>query len=283
MKTYHIKGFKFDTRKNNTTHYGRLFNRYIKIPFANGKYRSRVLRVWVPDNFDIKKQYGVLYMADGQNAVDEALTAYGEWDMEDHFYNLEKEGYPQFIIVGIDCARNGNQRVLEYLPAPSDTFKRKGITNYYGDKYADYIANEIVPFINSRFNINQELVGYCGSSMGGLISFYICSKYPQIFKFCISFSPAFFFFTPDLVKDNFMRRNFNKDTDPRYIFFIGGGDKLERQLLPNTDLMVSLFEEAGFGEDKLLYLKDLSRIHHESTWTDFVEDALRFALKEYKK
>lgn len=283
MSTTHIRGFTLDKRKNNETHYGLLFNRYIRIPFAYGKWQRRTMRVWVPEDFDINKEYGVLYMSDGQNAVDENLTAYGEWDMEDHFHNIVEEGYPEFIIVGIDCPRDGDNRVLEYLPAQSDAMRHRGLKKFYGDKYADYIANEIVPFINSRFNINQDLVGFCGSSMGGLISFYICSKYPEIFKFCISFSPAFFFFTPEKVEENFYARGFNQDNSPIYIFFIGGGDKLERRLLPNTDLMVSLLKEAGFDDDHLLYLKDLSRIHHESTWTDFVEDSLRFALKNYKK
>ena len=283
MVTKHIKGFRLDTRKNNGTHYGFLFNRYIKIPYASEKFQLRTMRVWVPEDFDIRKQYGVLYMSDGQNAVDEALTAYGEWNMEDHFKNLEEEGYPQFIIVGIDCARSSVPRTIEYLPASSDTFKKQWMNRYYGDKYADYVANEIVPFINSRFNVREDLVGFCGSSMGGLISFYICSKYPQLFKFCISFSPAFFFFSPKRVIENFKKRKFHPNKDPDYVFFIGGADKLERELRPNTDLVVDLFREEGFNEDKLLYMIDESRIHHESTWSDFIEDALRFVLRKYKK
>ena len=280
MKTKHITGFTLDTRKNNTTHYGALFYRYIKIPFASKRFQTRVLRVWVPGNFDIKKQYGVLYMSDGQNAVDEALTAFGEWNMEDHFLNLEKEGYPQFIIVGIDCPKNGVERMKEYLPSAPNVRNRRWMNYYYGDKYADFVANKIVPYIESKFNVNHDLVGYCGSSMGGLISFYICSKYPQIFKFCISFSPAFFFYTPELIKENFDKRNFDKENDPTYAFFIGGGDKLECELRPNTDLMVKLLRNAHFNDDKLLYLKDLSRIHHESTWSDFIIPSLRFVLKK---
>lgn len=278
----HIKGFTFDNRKNNETHYGFLFTRYINIPCSYGRFKRRALRVWVPEDFNINKEYGVLYMSDGQNAVDANLTLYGEWDMEDHFLQLEKEGYPQFIIVGIDCPKNAAARTLEYLPGPCNTFKHRGLANYYGDKYADYLANNIVPYINSKFKIREDLVGFCGSSMGGLFSFYICSKYPEIFKFCISFSPAFFFFTPERVVEQFNRINFNQDEFPTYAFFIGGADKLERRLLPNTDLMVKLLKEKGYDDSHLLYMKDLSRIHHESTWSDFVEDALRFVLKNYK-
>ena len=34
----HIKGFRLDTRKNNGTHYGYPFYRYVKLPFASKKY-----------------------------------------------------------------------------------------------------------------------------------------------------------------------------------------------------------------------------------------------------
>ena len=277
--TKHIKVFKLDTRKNNGTHYGYLFYRYVKLPFASKKFQTRVVRIWVPGNFDIHKKYGVLYMSDGQNAVDENLSAYGEWDMEDHFKKLEKEGYPQFIIVGIDCPKNAKERTLEYLPGPCSTFNFAYLKKYHGNKFADYVANELVPFINSRINVDPNLVGFCGSSMGGLISFYICSKYPEIFKFCISFSPAFFFFSKKHFLEQFHSEAFSKGCD-KYAFFIGGGDKLERHLRPNTDLMVSLLKEAGYNSNNLLYMVDESRIHHESTWSDFVEPALRFVLKK---
>lgn len=274
----HIKGFKLDTRKNNGTHYGYLFYRYIKLPFASRKYQTRVLRIWVPGNFDINKKYGVLYMSDGQNAVDANLSAFGEWDMEDHFLKMEKEGRPQCIIVGIDCPKNAKERTCEYLPGPCSTFKFSYLKKYHGDKFADYLVNNIVPFINERIKVNPDLIGFCGSSMGGLISFYICSKYPSIFKFCISFSPAFFFFSKKHLTEQFYSPEFKKGCD-KYVFFIGGGDDLEKHLRPNTDLMVKLLKENGYNDKNLLYLVDPSRIHHESTWSDFMKPALRFVLK----
>ena len=274
----HIRGFKLDTRKNNNTHYGYLFYRYVKLPFASKKYQTRVVRIWVPKNFDINKKYGVLYMSDGQNAVDENLSAYGEWDMEDHFKKLEKEGYPQFIIVGIDCPKNSKERTLEYLPGPCSTFHYSYLKRYHGNLFADYVANELVPFINERINVDYDRVGFCGSSMGGLISFYICSKYPEIFKFCISFSPAFFFFSKKHIREQFYSPDWTKPCN-KYVFFIGGGDDLERHLRPNTDYMVSLLKENGFDDSNLLYMIDETRIHHESTWSDFVEPALRFTIK----
>lgn len=276
-----IEGFCIDRRKHNETHYGTLYYRYIKIPFANKKYQTRVMRLWVPPHFDINKEYGVIYMTDGQNAVDENLTAYGEWNMEDHLHDLVEEGYPEFIIVGIDCPHNGDERTLEYLVGPQTSFKTKKLQNYYGDKMAAYFADKVVPYINSKFNINQDLVTFCGSSMGGLFSFYICSKYPKIFKNCISFSPAFFFFSREQILNEINKLNPTVDSMPKYVYFMGGGDRLEKRLAPYCDYLVNEFRKRGFNEDRLLYMKDESRIHHESTWSDFVKPAIRFLLDKH--
>ena len=277
MKPAKIEDFQLDARKDNEVHYGYLYNLEIVLPFQTKKYQKRMMRVWVPGDFDINKEYGVLYMSDGQNAVDEKLTAYGEWDMEDHFRNLEKQGYPQFIIVGIDCPANGKARAFEYLPAPNTAFQFL-VGKPLGKAFGEYLVEEIVPFINSHFKINPELVGFCGSSMGGLISFYICSKYKEIFKFCVSFSPAFHCYKQKQLLESFQKAGFDPKTFPIYSFYMGGGDKLERELKPECDYMVSLLKEAGFDETKMEYRIDMAMPHHEKAWSKHIEASLRFVL-----
>ena len=277
-----IPGFILDDRENNTTHCGALYYKNIKVPCANKGYQSRKLRLWIPDNFDFNKEYGVLYMSDGQNAVDESITYAGEWNLEDHFKTLVEEGYPEFIIVGLDCPRNAKERMLEYLPGKVSKGKKQGLNKNYGTIFSAFFVDKIVGLINKTFKINGDLVGFCGSSMGGLISFYICSKYPEVFKFCISFSPAFSFYTDKELETNFKERNFNQDKDPKYVFFMGGADPLERELTPATEFIVNCFKDTNYDDTHLIYIKDETRIHHESTWSDYIEQALRFVLSEYK-
>lgn len=283
QKIMRIKGFTLDKRKDSTLKIGKLYYRKVTIPCAKEKYQERMLRVWVPRNFDINKEYGVLYMSDGQNAVDESLTMYGEWNMEEHFDKLTKQGYPEFIIVGIDCAKNARERKAEYLPIKPSGRPEKAFKDYYGDKFAQYFVETFVPLINETFNINQDLVGFCGSSMGGLISLYFVAKYPKIFKFCLSYSPALSYYKSEHIIRLFNERKFNPDKDPSFVFFLGGADRLEKEFAKNTDLLVSLFIECGYPQNKIHYQKDLTRIHHETSWSDNIEESLKFILQQYLK
>ena len=278
MAKAYIKGFRFHKCSPRTMHYGKLFDRVINIPMAKDKYRRRFLRVWVPDNFNIHEKVGVIYMSDGQNAVDHNLTAYGEWDMEDHLHNLENQGYQRFIIVGIDCPKNGLARMKEYTPYSMSQPGWKKSNPVYGDLYSDFIVNDIVPLINKTFNVDYDNVGFCGSSMGGLFSFHICSKYPEIFKFCLSLSPCFIGYSRTILDQIFADYHLENALDNRYAFYMGGADQLERKLAPGCDYLVGLMQAVGFDENHLLYIKDDSKIHHESAWSTVIEDLIRFVL-----
>ena len=278
MKRLYIPGFRFHRCSPRTMHYGKLFDRQIEIPFASKKYHQRMLRVWVPGGFSRDERIGVIYMVDGQNAVDHNLTAYGEWDMEDHLRNLEKEGYPRFIIVGIDCCHNHIPRAREYTPYDM-TKKGWDKTNpVYGQQFGEYIVNEIMPLINSTFNVEPELVGFMGSSMGGLFTFHMCARYPDIFKFALSLSPAFEGYKDDDLVKMFNSYHLDGHTENRWAFYMGGADPLEKILTINCEKVIKMMHEVGFNDENMYYLKDISKIHHESAWSAVIEDLIRFIL-----
>lgn len=274
-----IPGFRFHKCSPKTMHCGRLYDRDISIPFAKKRYQARKLRIWVPDDFSLEEKIGVIYMVDGQNAVDHNLTAYGEWDLEDHLKNLENEGYPRFIIVGIDCINNGIGRAREYTPYDMDKNGWNRANPVYGDDFSSFIVEEILPLINKTFNIEQELVGFCGSSMGGLFTFHMCAKYPDIFKFALPLSPAFEGYKDKTLIDMFNNYHLDGHTENRWVFYMGGADPLERKLTTNCEKVVDMMYKAGFNDENLLYIKDESKIHHETAWSDVFESCMRFILR----
>lgn len=271
-----IPGFSLYSNKKNEIHFGSLYLKRITIDCAIQDEQNRVISIWVPDDFDIKKKYGVIYMSDGQNAVDKYLSAYGEWNMEDHLTNLAKQGYPEFIIVGIDCPKNPTQRIKEYTPyKPSRWWRR--VHSVYGDKFGEYIINKIMSYVNNTFNVDKNLVGFVGSSMGGLFSFYMYAKYPQLIKFSLSFSPAFDPYLFNDIRKSFKMWNPNKDDYGRIAFYMGDGDPLERRLSKGAELVYSLLKKHDF-ESQMTYFYGEGRIHHEEAWSDYVEPALKFVL-----
>ena len=164
--------------------------------FANfpSKYADpRNVDVWLPDGYDPKKKYAVLYMHDGQMLFDSTNTwNKQEWGVEDVMSRLMAEKKIRNCIV-IGIWNNGIYRHSEYFPQkivdqiPPET-RAKIIHQQLKDKpqadnYLKFIVRELKPFIDSNFSTltNRGNTFVLGSSMGGLISLYALCEYPDVF------------------------------------------------------------------------------------------------------
>jgi enterochelin esterase-like enzyme len=129
-----------------------------------------------------------------------------EWRADETAARLMAEGKVRpFIIVGIH--NGGPRRHVEYFPqkpfeALPDDFRRQllGMNRnpqqvlfdgeVDSDAYLKFVVEELKPYIDSHFSVytGPENTAVMGSSMGGLISMYAISEYPQVFgaAACIS-------------------------------------------------------------------------------------------------
>jgi pimeloyl-ACP methyl ester carboxylesterase len=148
--------------------------------------------IWLPADYDPKGEpYAVLYMHDGQNLFDAKTAGYGkEWGIDEAVTKLVAERrIPPTIVVGIWSTP---KRLREYVPArafdrlpPAYMGRVRGL---YGgtplsDQYLRFLVGELKPFIDRTFNVRRDRrsTAIMGSSMGGLISLYAVSEYPQVF------------------------------------------------------------------------------------------------------
>ena len=77
---------------------------------------SRNVDIWIPEGYDTKKKYSVVYMHDGQMLFDSTTTwNKKEWKADETFARLLNEKkIVDCIIVGI--WNTGSDRISEYLP-----------------------------------------------------------------------------------------------------------------------------------------------------------------------
>lgn len=153
---------------------------------------NRKRRVWIylPKGYaTANKSYPVLYMQDGQNLFNEQTAAFGEWGVDEVVDSIQKAGGKECIIVGLD--NGGDKRISEYAPYGFESNKKK--INAEGKQFADFIANTLKPFIDSKYRTkkNSENTFIAGSSMGAVISLYAMMQYPNVFGGAGIFSPAF--------------------------------------------------------------------------------------------
>jgi len=135
---------------------------------ASAHVAARHVDVYLPEGYDPSgsTRYPVLYMHDGQNLFS-TETAYGgvEWRIDEVMDSLQLKA----IVVGV---WNSPKRFHEYAPLGA-----------MSDAYLRFLVTELKPFIDSTYATkpDRENTFIMGSSMGGLISLYAVSEYPEVF------------------------------------------------------------------------------------------------------
>lgn len=160
---------------------------------------TRSLRIYLPPSYDAEtsRSYPVLYMHDGQNLFSASTAAFGvEWQVDETLDQLYAEQViEELIVVGID---NTSDRLGEYTPS-KDAEGRGG----KGDVYARFIAGEVKPWIDSNYRTQCEAenTAVMGSSLGGLISFYMGWNFPDHFSMAGALSTSLWWDERELLKE----------------------------------------------------------------------------------
>ena len=158
------------------------------------RFPSKILKtelkvfVMLPKSYaKTQKHYPVLYMHDGQNLFDEALSYKGEiWGVYEMYEECPE--LPEVIIVGIETA--GEYR-SDLLVPYTFNFKDLGFDQYgtkdYGgltDDYLQYIIHELKPYIDQKYRTfkSPKNTAIMGSSFGGVCSTYAAIKYNKHFS-----------------------------------------------------------------------------------------------------
>lgn len=160
--------------------------------FASKYVLARNVDVWLPPGYSEDKKYPVLYMHDGQN-VFEPISSIGgvAWEVDKAITRLMEAGtISGVIVVGV---WNSDIRWREYMPQKpyeSELLKihlsaiiDKAGGDSVSDSYLKFLVDEVKPFIDSNYQTqsDQRHTFVMGSSMGGLISLYAISEYPDVF------------------------------------------------------------------------------------------------------
>jgi predicted alpha/beta superfamily hydrolase len=243
---------------------------------------KRNLYVYLPPSYHhSNKSYPVIYMHDGQNLFDRALSYVGEWEVDEAMQRLAGE-HIEAIIVGI--ANTGKERIQEYSPFDSQRF---GVGR--GNQYLEFITQTVKPLIDGEFRAStkREHTGLMGSSMGGLISLYGFFHSADVFGFAGVMSPSIWYAYGAILE--YMWRAPNPQG---HVYLdIGsqestswanriGFDAPHRRYTATAQCTRDLLRDKGYRLDReLKFVEEMGATHHESAWARRFPDAARFLLK----
>lgn len=250
---------------------------------------ARDVDVWLPPSYgrDPSRRYPVLYMHDGQNLFDPALSYTGvDWDVDGAMTRLiEKGEIREAIVVGI---WNTPQRFAEYMPkAPVRTRTvRAGIvgrpmglaSDIRSDDYLRFLVEELKPFVDSQYRTlpDRDDTMIMGSSMGGLISLYAAARHPEIFGGVGAMSthfPACGGCTIEWLGTHL------PDPDTHRLYLDHGTATLDAKYPPYQARMDAVLRAGGYREgDHWITRRFEGAEHNEGAWRARVEIPLRFLL-----
>lgn len=265
--------------------------------FPSKYIKSRPIDVWLPENYSDENKYSVLYMHDGQMLFD-ATTTWNkqEWKVDEWASKLMNEkNLEEFIVVGIHNIAELRwqdlfpQKSYDYLSASEKKLAtdRNGNQKFSlnGDNYSRFLVSELKPFIDSNFSTKSERehTFVMGSSMGGLMSMYAVSEYPEVFGGAACLSTHWIGAQP--IEDNplpeaifsYMEEHLPQAGRHKLYFDYGNKtlDEHYPQYAPRVD---EILKRKGFTDkdSKNLFFEGTN--HSENAWNKRLDKPLEFLL-----
>ena len=222
----------------------------------------RDVMVWMPPSYytNDAKRYPVVYVQDGQQVFDPAISTHGvDWGLDETAQRLAtSEWIYEPIIVAINNTRD---RWEEYGQTPK------------GAAYRRFIVERLKPFIDSNFRTlaDPEHTAAMGASMGAVVSFLLVWEHTNVFSAAACLSPPF---SPQEVR--LVESAMPSEKSIR-VYMDNGSLGLEKRLQPALDRMLEALQAKGFQQGTNLgWLRDVMGEHSEVSWSKRIQVPLLF-------
>jgi alpha-amylase len=257
-------------------------------PIASKFVEPRQVDVWLPPGYEANRteRYPVIYMHDGQNIFDPALSDGSSWEVDRAMCELIRAGQTRgAIVVGI--WHTGMNRMTEYMPRKAVTAQdisfgpgmpTQPAAAVSSDAYLKFLVEELKPVIDRVYRTQSDRAHtfLMGSSMGGLISAYAVVEYPQVFGGggCVSTHwPA-----GDGAVIDYLAKHLPAPGTHRWYFDFGTAT-LDASYEPYQQRMDAVMRQAGYTEGRDWITKKFPGAEHSGAfWRSRVGIPLQFLL-----
>jgi len=242
-------------------------------------HNTRYLRVWLPPGYDDPansgRRYPVLYLNDGQNLFEAAISFTGvEWQVDETADRLIREGVvPPMIMVGID--NTGRARIREYMPHRS---LHPMMVRALGSRYPSFLVKEIIPFVARNYRVagGAENTGLGGSSLGALIALYTAIAQPDLIGRLLLESPSLWASNRQIIRDSRQVSRWPERIHLATGTAEAGRPDRDRSVVDDVRELAGIFGRAGLDGKRLQVVVEEGANHHESAWARRFPEALRF-------
>ena len=269
--------------------------------FPSKYITDRNVDIWLPDGYENKKQYAVLYMHDGQRLFTGEADKKGREMMVDETASklIQENKINDLIVVGIHSIgrlRHSNyfpQKPFEALPEKlTDSLMKMAKAmrmnvQLSSDNYLKFIVEELKPYVDEHYSTKTDAFNtfISGASMGGLISMYAVCEYPEVFggAACLSTHwPGLMPSKENPIPESFfsyMKVNLPPAETHKFYFDFGtkGMDRFYGEFEEDVNMV---FEEKGYTSESFVNSRIEGGNHSEEFWSKRFDIPLLFLLNK---
>src|SRR5256885_11529984 len=141
----------------------------------------RTILVATPDNYGTSKdRYSVLVVLDADDRQQFTLA------IANVAFLASRNAIPPLIVVGVT---NGRDRTHDMTPLATGATARDFGTAGGASAFADFIVDEVVPMVRSKYRTLPTTI-LAGHSFGGLFALNVAATRPRVFTGIIAISPS---------------------------------------------------------------------------------------------
>lgn len=149
---------------------------------SNVLNEDRVIWVRTPHGYDQgTDRFPVLYLTDGPGHINEIGSTID--------FLVDNGRMPPLIVVGIANTDRTRDLTPSHWERKDPDGKETNPTSGGGDRFLDFIQNELMPEIEKRYRTAQFRI-FSGHSLGGLMAIHILISRPEMFQAYIAVSPS---------------------------------------------------------------------------------------------
>ena len=126
------------------------------------------------------------------------------------------------ILVGIGFSKGDNMmlsRIRDYTPSVDPNWQQ--LKPGQAKQYLDFIASELLPFIEKKYAVDSDRRTLVGHSAGGLFTSYVLLNQPKMFESYLALSPALFWHERLMFKQEARFAKKHRDLKARVYFSVG--------------------------------------------------------------
>lgn len=223
---------------------------------------DRVLNIYLPQSFDKRKAYPVIYLLDG-SVNEDIIHVSGLVQFFNSMYAM-----PETIVVGI--ANIDRKRDFTYHTDLKD-LQQDYPTTGHSDKFIDFLEKELLPYIGNQYKTTDRYL--FGQSLGGLLATEILLKKPEMFNNYFIISPSLWWDDESLLKE--APGLLSKSSDTKKFIYISVGKDEHPVMVKDAQSFYDVLKKAGKKnwtvEYKVMETDNHATILHRSLYEGLVK------------